>query len=231
MKKPIIILLALVLLVPCVVLAADTAFDDGTALTTGTLADTTIFPASEGGAKNKLTWSVLVAKAKAYFDTLYQGVLTNSAGLAAALSDETGQGPAVLGIGPTISGPYITAAEVDGHASISLTAAQVSSTIVYNTGQAAADVALGLPPAAEGYNALFAVGTAQNNKWGVQADTNDKIYQVAADGTISAGSDNGYARMTAAQVGQFFACWTFKTDAYDWACKAISIGTSTFAAN
>ena len=26
-------------------------------------------------------------------------------------------------------------------------------------------------------------------------------------------------------------CWTFKTDAYDWMCKAISIGTSTFAAH
>jgi hypothetical protein len=36
--------------------------------------------------------------------------------------------------------------------------------------------------------------------------------------------------MTNAQVGQAFACWTFKTDAYDWMCRAISIGTSTFVA-
>jgi hypothetical protein len=38
--------------------------------------------------------------------------------------------------------------------------------------------------------------------------------------------------MTAAQIGQSYACWTFKhTDDYDWFCKAISIGTSTFAAH
>lgn len=41
---------------------------------------------------------------------------------------------------------------------------------------------------------------------GVRAGASDKIYIIAADGTISVGSDNGYARMTAAQVGQSFAC-------------------------
>ncbi len=123
--------------------------------------------------------------------------------------------------------------EVDGHASGNLTAVQVQNTIIYNYGMGAADVALVLPTAAAGYSALFTVSTAQANKWGVQAGTNDKIYLLAADGTISAGSDNGYARMTAAQVGQSFACWAVKTDAttWDWQCKAIAIGTSTFAAN
>jgi len=123
------------------------------------------------------------------------------------------------------------ATEVNGASSATLTAAQVSSTIVYNTGMGGADVALTLPTAAAGYTALFTVGTAQSFKWGVRAGTNDKIYLLAADGTISAGDNNGYARMTAAQVGQSFACWTIKTDAYDWQCKSISIGTSTFAAN
>ena len=131
----------------------------------------------------------------------------------------------------TLTNKSITAVEVNGSTSGSLSAANVSSTIVYNTGQAAADVALVLPTAATGYSAIFTVGTAQSNKWGVQAGTNDKIYLLAADGTVSAGSDNGYARMTVAQIGQSFACWTFKTDAYDWMCKAVSIGTSTFAAN
>ncbi len=130
-----------------------------------------------------------------------------------------------------LNGVPIVTDEVDGHADANLTAAQVSGTIVYNTGQAAADVALTLPTAASGYSALFTVATAQANKWGVRAGTNDKIYLLAADGTIAAGADNGYARMTAAQVGQSFACWTLKTDAYDWQCKAVSIGTSTFAAN
>lgn len=154
-----------------------------------------------------------------------------SANLATALTNETGTGVAVFGTSPTIATPSITAAEVNGASSSTLTAAQVSSTIVYNTGMGGADVALTLPTAAAGYTALFAVGTAQSFKWGVRAGTGDKIYLLATDGTISAGSDNGYARMTAAQVGQSFACWTIKTDAYDWQCKAVSIGTSTFAAN
>lgn len=125
------------------------------------------------------------------------------------------------------------AVEVDGSASATLTAAQMSNTIVSNYGQAASDVALGLPTALAGYAAVFTVGTAQTNKWGVQAGASDKIYLIAADGTISVGSDNGYARMTAAQVGQSFACWTFKTgaSAWDWMCRAGAIGTSTFAAN
>lgn len=123
--------------------------------------------------------------------------------------------------------------EVDGHASGNLTAVQVQNTTIYNYGMGAADVALVLPTAAAGYSALFTVSTAQSNKWGVRAGTNDKIYLIAADGTVSAGSDNGYARMTAAQIGQSFACWTTKTDGstWDWSCKAIAIGTSTFAAN
>jgi hypothetical protein len=120
--------------------------------------------------------------------------------------------------------------EVDGKADTSLSAAQVSGTVVYNTGQADADVTLTLPTAAAGYNALFTVGTARAKKWRVRAGTNDKIYLIAAAGTVAAGSDNGYATLANAQIGQSFACWTFKTDAYDWQCKAISIGTSTFAA-
>ena len=133
----------------------------------------------------------------------------------------------------TLTNKSIAAVEVDGSASGSLTAAQVSSTIITNRGQAASDVALTLPTAAAGYAAVFTVGTAQSNKWGVQAGTNDKIYLIAAAGTVTAGSDNGYARMTAAQVGQSFACWTFQvgTSEWDWMCKAGSIGTSTFAAN
>lgn len=124
-----------------------------------------------------------------------------------------------------------TSTEVDGHATGNLTAAQVSSTTVYNTGQGAADVALTLPTAAAGYSLLLTVGTAQSNKWGVRAASSDKIYLIGSDGTIAAGTDNGYARLTAAQLGQSFACWTFKTDAYDWLCKAISVGSSALAAN
>lgn len=134
----------------------------------------------------------------------------------------------------TLTNKSLTSVEVDGSSSVSLTAAQVSNTVVTNRGQAAADVALGLPTAVAGYAAVFTVGTTQSNKWGVQAGASDKIYLIAAAaGTVTAGADNGYARMTAAQVGQAFACWTFQTGVseWDWMCKAGSIGTSTFAAN
>lgn len=124
---------------------------------------------------------------------------------------------------------------IDGSAGVTLTAAQMSDPRchVSNYGQAASDVANNLPPAADNLSCLFDVGTAQTNKWGVRADTNDKIYLIASDGSITSGSDNGYASMTNAQVGQSFACWSFRTgsSSYDWKCQAIAIGTSTFAAN
>jgi hypothetical protein len=133
---------------------------------------------------------------------------------------------------PVINTPAITTAEVDGHTDqTALTAAQVSNTVIYNTGQGGADVFLLLPTAAAGYSFLATVGTAQAFHFGVEAGASDKIYLIAADGTVAAGDNNAAVVMTAAQIGQSFACWTFKTDAYDWMCKAISIGTSTFAAH
>jgi hypothetical protein len=126
-------------------------------------------------------------------------------------------------------------ATIDGSAGTGPTAAQMQDPRcrVSNYGQAASDVAVALPAPADNLSCLFVVETAQSNKWGVQAAANDKIYLIAADGTIAAGSDNGYARMTAAQVGQSFACWSMKTgaSAWDWSCKGVAIGTSTFAAN
>ncbi len=127
----------------------------------------------------------------------------------------------------TLNNKSITAVFVDGHVdATNLTAGQVSNTVVYNTGQGAADVTLNLPAAAAGYNALFTVGTTvAANKWRVRAASTDKIYLMAADGTITAGSDNGYAGYSAAgkypAIGQSFACWVFKTDNYDWICKPI----------
>lgn len=135
---------------------------------------------------------------------------------------------------PSITTPAITSAEVDGHTDqTALTAAQVSNTVITNYDQGAGDVFLLLPAAAAGYSFVATVATAQAKHFGVEAAANDKIYLIAADGTIAAGDDNAGVVMTAAQVGQQFACWTFKTGAtaYDWACKAIAIGTSTFAAH
>jgi len=141
--------------------------------------------------------------------------------------------------GVTVSGttsPVINVnpQEVDGHTtSTDLTAAQVSNTVIHNYDQAASDVFLIAPAAAAGYSSLFTVVTAQANHWCFEAASTDKIYLIAAAGTIAAGDDGAAVCMMAAQIGQSFACWTFKSGAssYDWACKPIAIGTSTFEAH
>jgi hypothetical protein len=128
----------------------------------------------------------------------------------------------------------IVPAEVDGHTtSTDLTAAQVSNTVIHNYDQADSDVFLIAPAAAAGYSALFTVVTAQAKHWCFEAAASDKIYLIAAAGTVAAGDDGAAVCMMAAQLGQSFACWTFKSGAatYDWMCKQISIGTSTFEAH
>jgi hypothetical protein len=125
---------------------------------------------------------------------------------------------------------------IDGSAHVHLTAIQMQRPTchVSNYGQTTADVSIGLPTAAANLSCLFSVDTAQANHWGVLADTNDGITIIAADGTISAqGTDGAAAIMTAAQVGQTFACWSARTgaSAWDWRCKAVAIGTSTFVAH
>lgn len=132
--------------------------------------------------------------------------------------------------------PALRASTIDGSAHVHLTAAQMSTANcrVSNYGQTTADVSIGLPTAAADLSCLFEVETARSNHWGVLADTNDNITIIAAAGTIgSAGTDGAAVVMLAAQVGQSFACWTHKTgeSAWDWKCKAIAIGTSTFEAH
>jgi hypothetical protein len=134
----------------------------------------------------------------------------------------------------TLTANAMTPAEVDGHTtSTDLTAAQVSNTVIHNYDQADSDVFLIAPAAAAGYSALFTVVTAQAKHWCFEAAATDKIYLVAAAGTIATGDDGAAVCMIAAQIGQSFACWTFKSGAatYDWSCKAIAIGTSTFEAH
>jgi hypothetical protein len=186
------------------------------------------------------------------------GTLTNAtglpiAGLTASTSTALGVGSIELGHASdttlarsaagvvTIEGATIltntTPAVIDGSTAATLTAAQMSDPRchVSNYGQTTADVRITLPTAAANLSCLFEVDTAQAaNHWGVLAGANDNITIIAADGTIgSAGSDAAAAVMTAAQIGQSFACWTARTgaSAYDWRCKSIAIGTSTFAAH
>jgi hypothetical protein len=151
--------------------------------------------------------------------------------------DSSGEVEACGGV--TISGTTspvvnVNPQEVDAHTtSTNLTAAQVSNTIIHNYDQGASDVFTILPAAAAGYSFLVTITTAQSNHFCVEADADDKIYLISAAGTVAAGNDGAGVCMMAAQVGQSFACWTFKSGAstYDWQCKAIAIGTSTFEAH
>jgi len=82
-------------------------------------------------------------------------------------ADTTGSGTTVvLSTSPTLVTPLSTLSVVDGSAnSTNLTAAQVSGTMIINTGQGVNDVALNLPAAAAGYNFIGFVGEAQAAKY------------------------------------------------------------------
>lgn len=107
---------------------------------------------------------------------------------------------------------------IDCSASITsptLTAAQVSGTVLTNFGQGAENVQIKLPAAAAGYSFVAVMATAPSgNTWKITADTNDKIY---LDGV--AGSD-GESAIVTPSIGNFITFFSFQTgespDTYDW---------------
>jgi hypothetical protein len=113
--------------------------------------------------------------------------------------------------------------EVDGHAVLTLTASQVSSTIVHNVGQGANDVIHNLPAAAAGYSFIAAVGESQAaNKWGFKAAAGEYIY---LDGVI--GSAAGTVKFAAPSIGNYFTFFTVKRASdYAWVCST-GLGTSS----
>lgn len=101
-----------------------------------------------------------------------------------------------------------------------LTAVDVKGGIITNFGQEAADNLQALPAAAEGMSCVLICGTAQAaHYFGVQADTDDKIY---LDGV--AGSDNGVVKIAVPVVGVMVVLFTFKTGdgVYDWYASKVS---------
>jgi hypothetical protein len=101
-----------------------------------------------------------------------------------------------------------------------LTSSYLKGTQLNNYDQGAADNLQTLPTAAEGMSFMLVCGTAQaGNYFGVQADTDDKIY---LDGT--AGSDNGIVKIAAPVVGAKIYFHTFQTGAstWDWAADTIT---------
>ena len=113
---------------------------------------------------------------------------------------------------------------MDGSSSINpLSIAQVSGTTIYNTGQAAADVALVLPAAAAGYSFIATVGTAQAaNTWKFTAAGGEIIYLDGVAGTA------GQSVITTPVIGSYISFMTFKiSGGYAWIART---GQGTWAA-
>jgi len=95
---------------------------------------------------------------------------------------------------------------VDGHTALSpATAAQVTGTVIRNTGQALADVNHTLPQAAAGYNFVAFVGTtlAATNYWRFTADASPQDY-MCLDGTCG----KTYVSVDTPTMGDTLTCYT-----------------------
>jgi hypothetical protein len=106
----------------------------------------------------------------------------------------------------TITTPAVTNASVDGHAALSpMTVAQVSGTVIYNTGQIVGDVNNTLPQAAAGYSFIGYVGTtlAATNYWRFTADASPQDY-MCLDGTCG----KLYVSVDTPTMGDCVTCWT-----------------------
>ena len=125
----------------------------------------------------------------------------------------------------TITAPLATLARVDGHAALNLTAAQVSGTVIRNTGQALADVNHNLPQAAEGYNFIAYVGTtlAATNYWRFTADSSPQDY-ICLDGTCG----KTYVSVDTPTMGDTLTCYTEQMSGTGLKNEAdLGIGTSS----
>ena len=128
----------------------------------------------------------------------------SSVNLAAAVTDETGTGALVFGTGPTLQGPAIVSSEIAGHVGLILTAAQVSSTVIYNTGQGPNDINHTLPTPAAGYFFTAQVGESQAAKyWRFTAAS-------ASTMCLNGTCDKNYVSYAAPTRGDQLECRTIK---------------------
>jgi len=93
-----------------------------------------------------------------------------------------------------------------------LTAAECSSKIINNYGQAAENTQT-LPTAAKGLNGICVIATAGAGAFHLKAGASDKIY---LDGTAL--DDGDKVSLATPAVGDYFTFWAFQTgaSAYDW---------------
>jgi hypothetical protein len=128
----------------------------------------------------------------------------------------------------TLTAPITTLARVDGHTGLSLSAAQVSGTVIRNTGQALADVNHTLPQAAEGYSFIAFVGTtlAATNYWRFTADNSPQDY-MCLDGTCG----KTYVSVDTPTMGDTLTCYTEQISGTGLKNEAdLGIGTSAATA-
>jgi hypothetical protein len=126
----------------------------------------------------------------------------------------------------TLTAPITTLPRVNGSTALSLTAAQVSGTVIRNTGQALAAVNHGLPAAAAGYNFIATVGTtlAATNYWRFTADTSGTPDDfMCLDGTCG----KTYVSVDTPTMGDTLTCWTDQVSSTGLKNEAdLGIGTS-----
>jgi hypothetical protein len=110
---------------------------------------------------------------------------------------------------------------VNKPSTITLTAAEVTNTIIDNYGQSA-PMTLTLPAAAAGYNFVMSISTT-GNAVHIKAGASDKIY---LDGTALDDADK--VSLVTPAVGNWASFFTFRSGAstYDWVCNAVN-GTWT----
>jgi len=129
----------------------------------------------------------------------------------------------------TLTAPLSTLPRVDGSAAISpLSAAQVSGTVIRNTGQALADVNHTLPQAAAGYNFIAFVGTtlAATNYWRFTADASPQDY-MCLDGTCG----KTYVSVDTPTMGDTLTCYTEQQSSTGLKNEAdLAVGTSAATA-
>ena len=120
----------------------------------------------------------------------------------------------------TLTAPAVTFPEVDGSATGSLSAANVSRSFINSYGRGAA-ATLTLPAAATGYTFVAIVGTQHNSAWKIQRAGTDTIYWDAG-GVLTAGKT--YFQETNQVVGSRVSCATFRTgaSAWSWICGSVS---------
>jgi len=191
--------------------AGQTIFNGGTS---GTI---TLTPTATAGT-TVLTLPATTGTLAKLENTLGDFASTTSAQLYGKISDETGSASGtpllVFNQAPTIASPVITTpittkAMVDGSAALGLSAAQVSDTVITNTGQIVGDVSHTLPVAAAGYSFVGLVGQtlAATNYWRFTANTgptpDDYVCLNGACGKL-------YASVDTPTMGDKITCHTAK---------------------